>query len=326
MGEAQQDRRSLAAWSCAAQRCEEAIPLLEKVLADQPADAEVTYQLGLCYSGACRMHSLVSPPFAIAYLERALRVIGPDGVPELRVKTLDALGNAQRLNLRPEEALPLLEEAAALFQRLGASEDWARTEFNLGNLCCDLAGRGAPQQWDAAIRHYRNALTVRREDTDPVRFAATVLNLGTAYRESPGEDHEANLRRAIGCYSAAFRAYLGAHLRQKCADVHNNLGNAFLELSSTPRAACRNTRRALRHYALALRARTKADRPRDYAVTQLNRGQGYLRLAGCEPEGSRQSASRCFQEAMEGFLLCGDPTRASLARECLSALAGSRSG
>jgi hypothetical protein len=39
-------------------------------------------------------------------------------------------------------AAPLLEEAARIFEALGLREDWARTEYNLGNVCCELAERG----------------------------------------------------------------------------------------------------------------------------------------------------------------------------------------
>lgn len=314
------DLKSLAASQCAAHRCEDAISLLEASLVRHPCDAALSHQIGRCYSGACRAHCLVSLPIAIAYFERSLSIIGPSGNSEFRARLLDSLANARRCHRQPEDALPLFEQAAQLFQSLGKSEDWARTEFNLGNLCCNLAEGGVLSFWETAIRHYLNALTVRREKVDPVRFAATAQNLGTAFRGALGEDRAGNLKKAIGCYYAAFRAYSGAHMLKQCADLHNNLGNAFLELPSPPNANCQNTRQALRHFAIALRVRTKSDHPCEYAVTQFNRGQGYLLLAPCDPAGAVRSAIACFQEALDGFLLGGDASGAEMVRRRLSSL------
>jgi tetratricopeptide (TPR) repeat protein len=174
--------------------------------------------------------------------------------------------------------------------------------------------------WEKAILHYLSALRVRTEKEDPVRFAATAQNLGTAYRELPGGARSANLRKAIGCYSAAFRAYIGAHQGEKCANLHNNLGNAYLKLPDRPGALCRNVRRALRHFELALRVRNKADRPCDYGVTQFNRGQGYLLLAACDSSGNVQPAAVCFREALDGFRRCGDAVNAEMVKRRLEAL------
>jgi tetratricopeptide (TPR) repeat protein len=187
-------------------------------------------------------------------------------------------------------------------------------------VCCELAETGDPSMWEQAVRHYSSALCVRTEKVDPVRFAATAHNLGTAYRELPSGDRAANLRNAIGCYCTAFRVYIGAHLAEKCADLHNNLGNAYLNLPDPPAAPCKNIRRALRHYALALRVRTKKNRPCDYAVTQFNRGQGYLLLAACDCVGNVQPAATCFREALDGFLLCGDGTNAEMVTRRLADL------
>lgn len=306
------DPRSRAAAECAAGHCESALTLLEAAFMHQPGDAELSHQIGTCYSGACRKHALVNLPIAIAYFDRAIRIIGSNGPGQLRAVLLDSLANAHLSDHRPDKALLPFEEAAQLFHHLGKPADWARTEFNLGNVCCELAESGSPALWETAIRHYLNALTVRREDIDPIRFAATAQNLGAAYRSVPGEDHIGNLKKAIGCYSAAFRTYSRAHMHGKCADLHNNLGNVFLELASPQDARCRNANRALSHFAHALQARTKHDRPCDYAITQFNRGQGYLRLAAC---GSAETtrAVACFREALDGFVIGGNAAGAEMA-------------
>jgi tetratricopeptide (TPR) repeat protein len=313
-----------AAVHCAAHRCEEAIPLLEDVLRQRPGDADLCHQIGLCYSGACHRHALVSLPLAVAYLERALRIVGSGEAGGRRARYLESLGNTLRMGGEAARARRLLEESAALLERHGPRDDWARVEFNLGNMCCDLAGAGDPGLWTEAIRHYRNVLRVRREAADPLRFAATAQNLGTAYREAKHGSARERLRQAIGCYYAAFRAYAGAHLPQKLAGLHNNLGNAYLELSSHQEDGCRHVRRALGHFARALRRNSKDARPCEYAITQFNRAQGYLLLTPCGCGNCAAAAAQCFREALDGFERCGDTARAAMVARRLAALVPSR--
>lgn len=320
MKESTSDSLMRAAAFCRAHQCEKAIAMLETGFAARPCDPMLSYQIGICYSGNCRKHSLVSLPLAAAYFERAVEILGPEAPPARLAASLEALGNTLLSNGELERALAILERLALLYLRANSAKEWARVEYNLGNLCCDLATGGARQRWEEAVRHYRNALTVRTEQTDPAQFAATAQNLGTAYREMPGASHEENLRRAIAWYYAAFRACFPAHLPQKRADLHNNLGNAFLDLASSPCSDARNASRALNHFARALRLRNKTDRPRDYAVTQFNLGQSFLRLAGGLPAESARQAAACFHEALDGFLLCGDTYHADLARKRLAAV------
>lgn len=319
------NRESSAAACCARHHCEAAISALESAFAQQPCNAALSHQIGLCYSGSCRRHSQVSLPLAIAYFERALQLTGTGGPAGLRASCLDSLGNARHAHGQLAAALPLLEEAARLYESLGLSEDWARTEFNLGNLCCELAPAAA-SLWRKAVRHYRRALRVRTEKLDPVHFAATAQNLATAFRAMPAGDRLVNLRKAIRLYATAFRIYVAARLPAKCADLHNNLGNLYLSLPSPPAAPCKNIRRALRHYARALESRTRSQHPGDYAVTQLNRGYGYLMLAACDATANLQPAARCFHEALSAFLQCGDAAHAEIARHRLDSLAALTAG
>lgn len=292
--------------------------MLESAFAGRPADAQLSHQIGICYSGACRMHDLVSLPLAAAYFERGIEILGPEAPLDRLAAGLEALGRTLISNGELGRALTVLERIASLYRRMDSAKEWARAEYNLGNLCCDLAAGGARLRWEEAVRHYQNALTVRTEQADPAHFASTAQNLGTAYREMPGAGHEENVRRAIAWYYAAFRACFRAHLPQKRADLHNNLGNAFLDLATSTHSAGKNANRAIGHFTRALRLRNKTDRPCDYAVTQFNLGQSFLRLAGSHPAESARRAAACFHEALDGFLLCGDTGHADLARKRLA--------
>ena len=314
------DRIALATARCEARRCGEAILLLEQALCGQPGDPELCHQIGVCYSGACRPHPAINLSLALAYFKRAVSLVGTGGPAALRAKFLDSLGNAYLANHQPEEAIPCLEEAASLYRLLGLEDEWAREQYNLGNACCDLSEAEAPEKWAKAVQYYENALQVRTRRHNPLCFAATMQNLGTAYRELPGLDRNCNVRRAIQCYYAAMRVYMHAGLREKCAALQNNLGNAYLCLSTESAAPRKYVRRAIHYFGKALTIRSKSHSPCDYAVTQFNRGQGYLRLAKIEPGDWLWQATRCFQEAVEGFILCGDPTHAEIARAQLSLL------
>lgn len=312
----------LAAQCCAGHRCEEAIPLLEDALRSRPMDAELCYQLGSCYTGACRNHRLVSPPLAVAYFERALRIVGTRAAEAVRLRYQEALGAAFRADGQLTKSKEILEAVARGWAANGGREESARTEYNLGNLCCDLAEAGEPDHWTSAIAHYQKSLQLRREYADPLRFAATMQNLGTAYRECPVGEASERIRCAIRCYCSAFRVYARASRTEKLAGVHNNLGNAYLELCSHREQPCRNVRRALRHFDAALRRHSKQVRPCEYAVTQFNRAQGYLMLTECDAGDAVYTAVRCFEEALEGFRQCGDSGHAKLVERLLQGLGG----
>jgi tetratricopeptide (TPR) repeat protein len=310
-------RLSLAASHCHEGQCVEAITVLEALLRDQPANPELHHQLGICYSGTCRTHAMVSVPMAVCYFQRALSSMGSGGAARLRAKYLDSLGNACLLDRRPGAAIPYLTGAAELYATLGLADDWAREQYNLGNAFCDISESEAPRKWQFAVEHYRQALKVRTEEHDPVRYAATAQNLGTAYRQRSDGERGSNIRKAIGYYRCAMRAYRLDRFPAQRAALHNNLGNAYLCLPGPAEAFRRNIRRALRHFDLALKIRQQDRRPCDYAATQFNRGQAYATLGEIDP-GSLDEAAGCFREAEKYFLVCRDSEHAAAAHAALT--------
>lgn len=303
---------------CRAGRCADAISVLEEQLRKQPANPDLHHQLGICHAGACRAHELVSLPVSIAYFARALSLVGAGGTPAFRARCLDSLGNAWLEDGRPAAAIPLLSEAAELYRTLGLVEDWAREQFNLGGACCDLPVSDAPAKWQRAVAHYLQALTVRTMDRDPLHYAATLQNLGTAWRESPDGGRESNIRAAIRCYCAALRVYRRGRFPARRAALHNNLGNAYLCLAGSAESARRNVRRALRHFARALDGRERSRHPSEYAATQFNRGQAFARRAELESGTGLSEAAGCFREAEECFRICGDGEHAAAAQAALA--------
>jgi tetratricopeptide (TPR) repeat protein len=313
---------------CRQGRCEEAIAALEEITLEHPGAAELRYQLGVCFSGVCRPHSLVDREIALEYFRAALSSCGPESPVLLRAQILGALGNSYLNSLRLPRparlaaAIECYEKAAAIYQTAGLAEDWAREENNLGLAKSDLAAT-EPSRWVEAVDHFRRALVVRAALPDRERYAATLENLGAAYRSLPNGDRRTNTWRAVSCYCRALRIYRAARYPVENAAVHNNLGNAYVSIPARDAGEKdRHVRRALRHFERALRVRTKQAYPRDYAVTQFNRGQAFLERRGADPRESLQQAAECFREALEGFERCGEASQARQARQMVEAVRG----
>jgi tetratricopeptide (TPR) repeat protein len=304
---------------CSAAQCEAAIGALEQQVYTA-TDPDAHYQLGLCYTGACRGHSLVDPEIACAHFRQALATFPPEKRME-RAATLGALGNAfqdaTRLPRRDRlaAAIECHERAAAIYAELEMPDDWAREEYNLGNAFSDLPEREFSRKWQEAIAHYERALRVRTRARSPRHHAATLLNLGAAYRELPAGNRSENLKRAIGCYRRALAIYTAEASPEENASLHNNLGNAYLTLGQLHSgSAVHCAERALRHFDLALAVRSRHPRPCDYAVTQLNRGEAFVDMLEADPTGCLKKASKSFGEAERGFALCGLTSYADRAR------------
>jgi tetratricopeptide (TPR) repeat protein len=299
------------AWGfCSRNECEAAIGALEQRVR-ATADPEAHFQLGLCYAGACRSHSLVDLETACAHFRQALATLPPQKHAE-RAATLGALGNvyqdATRLPRRERllAAIECHERAAAIYAELERPDDWAREEHNLGNAFSDLPEQEFPRKWQEAIAHYEHALRVRTRERSPRRHAATLLNLGAAYRELTDGNRSENIRLAIGCYRRALGACTMQDFPEENASLHNSLGNAYLTLAEVePGCAARAAARALTHFDLALRVCTRERQPCKFAVTQLYRAEAFLAMLETDPAGCLEKAAAAFRDAEQSFALCG---------------------
>jgi tetratricopeptide (TPR) repeat protein len=191
-------------------------------------------------------------------------------------------------------------------------EDWAREEFNQANTWCDLPASEFPDKWAQAIEHYENALRVRTSAKAPRRFAATVINLGTALRLLPTGARAANVLKSIRCYRQALQIYTLDASPAQYADVCNNLGNACLSYPARYEPARKHhARDAIRHFERALQVWGSEGNECQYALVQYNRGCAYLRLAAPE-DFSRAIA--CLSDAYERSLSQKCPEISALAR------------
>ena len=316
---------------CALQRCDDAVALWEEASTRKPGDPGLHYQLGLCHSRDCHGHGLRDPEIAIYHYRRAL-ALTPRGDRLARAMLLSDLGNTYLLSTLPAEtrssaAIDCFEQAAGIYREAERFDDWAREEFNLGNVWCELPEAAFPAKWEKAAAHFEQALSIRTRERDPQRYAATLQNLGTAYRELKSGDRRANIRRAIHCYHQTLRALGGLAASRRAADLHQNLGNAYLDLALDGEDRVRNLRRALRHLDRALALRTREQSPFHYAATQLSRGEAFLRAAitGLGAGAASLAQARvCFEEARDGFTESGEAHLAGAAQQRLELIARTR--
>ncbi len=307
---------------CARHRCAEAVDLLETAAGLDPQNPLVHFELGFCYSGGCGMRPLPEPERAIEHLGAALQQSEDSASPLLRARILSALGNAYRsathlpATTRLLSAIDCCRRAAALYRKQFKEEDRTREMFNEANAWCDLPEDEFPGKWERAVALYEQALAYRTRRRNPERFAATMHNLGTAYRELKSGDRVRNIAKAVACYHDALRARTPCDDSLKLAALQNNLGNAFVSLAEMdgPRAA-KHALRALCHFDRALRAYTRSAHPCNYAVAQFNRGHAFLLALAAGAEVDLEQAAICFHEAEECFALCGREEYRKIARQ-----------
>lgn len=309
---------------CSGEPCEIVILKLQQVVEQTPENWRLRYQLGICYSGRCQKHPLVSPDLAVEELGLAAKALQGTEEPRIRAAVLSLLGLVYPNSIRLPAKARLLcavecdEKAAALYFKCEMFQAWARIQYNLGNTWCEFPDDEFPAKWEKAIAHYEQALLFRTQQADPVSFAATMENLGTAYRQRTTGDKAANVHSAMQCYRRALRLSPVATVPARWAALHNNLGNACLSLPC-PDLSLRDShaRHALRHFDLALRVRTLQRGLFDYAVTKLNRAQACFRLGVCGSPARLAEAVQCLGDARAAFLRSGAATEARMAEKGL---------
>ncbi len=305
---------------CGIEGCEKMIAALQQALAGNPDDLTLRYQLGICYSGVCRPHSLTSPELALQHLRCTASGTGEMRDDLLRARVMALRGitytrcSTLPLDARLSAAMECYQEAAALYFAQSRFTDWARMQFNLGNAWCDVREDRFLDKWEKAISHYEQALFFRTRESDPHGFAATLENLGSAYRERKQGDKATNVRQAINCYRRAAQVCRIGCAPGQWAALHNNLGNAYLSLPATDRDLETSwARKAIRHFDLALRVRTVEHSSLDYGITQLNRAQAYLRLGMADSPADLTESARSFREAHEALIKAMRPQEAKMA-------------
>ncbi|MEY3868941.1 MAG: hypothetical protein RLZZ338_2832 [Cyanobacteriota bacterium] len=189
-----------------------------------------------------------------------------------------------------------------LSNRESGSEDWARTQNNLGNAYWKRIRGDEAENIENAIKCYTAALEIYTRDGFPKNWATTQNNLAIAYYRRIKGDQAENIENAIASYNAALAVYTREAFPQDWAGTQNNLGTAYLYRIRGDEAE--NIEKAIASYTEALKVYTREAFPQDWATTQNNMGTAYLyrinRIRGDEAENI-EKAIASYTEALKVY-------------------------
>ena len=224
-----------------------------------------------------------------------------------------------------EEAREAYEKSLPDLRRLGGEEEAAEAEMNMALVTQQLAAAGRARLPDA-IAGYQRALRTFTSQSHPVEFAILQSNLATAFLSIPVADERAGVREALAvqCFEEALRAVNLIEHPVEYAMLQNNLGNALQYASSSH--PLENCLRALAAYDEALKVRTRANGPLEYANTIANKANCLWSLPD-DPERPESGnlrnmrlAKALYKEAIELFAAHGEEEKCGLVSGALEQL------
>jgi tetratricopeptide (TPR) repeat protein len=268
---------------------------------------------------------------AIGLYGRALQICPPDQ-PLLAARI--RARKATALQAVPDPSLTLIEEARQAYEqaipcleRFGGAEELAEAEMNRGLVLQQLATSGRARMADS-IAAYQRALRTFDAKRFPVEFAILQNNLATAFLSLPFTDERAKMREALAvqCFEDALKVITLIDHPVEYGMLQNNLGNALQHASTSH--VVENRLRALAAYDEALKVRTRATTPLEYANTIANKANCLCGLPE-EPDGANlddsanlRRAREHYEEAHEIFRSHGEIEKAEMIAEAIADLDG----
>ncbi|MES5481831.1 hypothetical protein QMZ05_03670 [Bradyrhizobium sp. INPA03-11B] len=263
---------------------------------------------------------------AIELYDKALTIC-PQEMRLLRARILARKATA--LQAMPEQGTKSLENARGLFEdvipvlgEIGAPEEVAEAEMNLGLCLQSLVGAGRAKIPDA-IAAYQRALRTFTRSAHPKEFVILQNNLATAFLSMPMTDERGKMREALAvqAFEEALKVVTIVDDPIEYAMLQNNLGNALQYVSSSH--VLENNLRAIEAYDEALKVRTRETMPIEYANTISNKANCLWNLPGhvaTSETGRGMNLSMAlvyYREAREIFAAHGDVGRAQIVGEAL---------
>lgn len=216
-----------------------------------------------------------------------------------------------------------LEAARDILKHDGTPEEMAEIEMNLGLVLQSLASANAVPI-TAAIAAYQRALRTFDAKAFPKEYAILQNNLATAFLSIPFSDERAKMREALAvqAFQEGLKVVNIIDHPSEYAMLQNNLGNALQYVSSSH--SVENCLRALDAYDEALKVRTRATTPAEYANTIANYANCLRNLPDdvARPEhGNRKNLDKALQqyrEAAEIFADFGEAQKVRIVSEIIA--------
>ncbi len=176
---------------------------------------------------------------AITNYQSALQVYTRKAYPKEWAKTQHSLGDAY-YNLRDEgrpffgsappggspnlrEAIFHYESALQVYTLDAFPEEWATTQYDLGNAYRDLSSGNRQTNLSNAIVCFQNILQVRTLENAPIEWAQTQHCLGDTYRALFEGDRQTDLEQAIASYERALQVYSQQDFPNDWSTLQTNL-------------------------------------------------------------------------------------------------------
>ena len=132
----------------------------------------------------------------------------------------------QRVN-NLEIAIAGYEAVNHVFNLSNYPEQWAATQYNLGNAYTDRISGQKAENIEKAISCYQAGLKVHSRETYPYEWAMIHNNLGTAYSNRVKEDKADNLDKAIHHYQSALQIHTRAAYPDEWQMAQSNLAAVY---------------------------------------------------------------------------------------------------
>ncbi len=189
------------------------------------------------------------------------------------------------------------EIALTVFTREAFPQDWAVTQYNLGNAYYYRIRGDKGENLEKAIACYQEALKVKTFEAFPQAWAGIQFNLGQAYLDRIRGDKGENLEKAIACYQEALKVRTFEAFPQAWVHTQFNLGLAYYYRIRGNKAD--NLEKAIACYRETLKVHTPDAFPQDWAMTQNNLGNAYLHRIRGDKADNLEKAIACYQEALK---------------------------
>ena len=125
-----------------------------------------------------------------------------------------------------EIAIAGYEVVISVFDATNFPEQWAATQYNLGNAYNDRIRGQKAENIEKAISCYQAALQVHTREKYAYEWAMIHNNLGTAYSSRVKEDKTENLNKAINHYESALQVHTREVYPEEWEMAQNNLAEA----------------------------------------------------------------------------------------------------
>ena len=203
------------------------------------------------------------------------------------------LGN-NTINL--EIAIAGYEVALMFFTRQEDSEDWARTQNNLGNAYSQRIRGEKADNIERAIYFYHASLEIYTREAYPEDWARIRNNLGNAYTDRIRSEKADNIETAIAFYQSALSVYTRNNYPEKWANTQNSLAAAYSQRIRGEKAD--NIEKAIAFYAEALSISINREFPQDWARTQNGLATFYSERIRGEKAENIEKAIEFYQSAL----------------------------